>query len=254
MGGSMSKVLIVFGSSSDEPVYGAISKILKDKGIEHDVIVASAHRDPEKVKATVSGDYSVVIAGAGLTNALAGVVASHVISPVIGVPVGANYQGLDSLLSVMQLPPGIPVLGVGVNQSKVAAESAIKLLKQYNQVNLIVDKSTKASKKAKEILSRFKVVFKESTAIDRDMINIAFVYFDEPIEQKDELVIYVPLILDKEKDKAEAALNLLKHTDHGLWVGLNRGENAALAAVEILNLDDGFTKELRKYRNELKKK
>ena len=73
------------------------------------------------------------------------------------------------------------------------------------------------------------------------------------VEKKDELVIYCPL-LDKKYDTAESALNFLKHTNHGLWVGINNGTNAAIAAVEILNFNDRFMKKLAAYRKEIGKR
>ena len=80
-----------------------------------------------------------------------------------------------------------------------------------------------------------------------------FTYFDEPVEKKEELVIYCPLLIEDD-DKAEAALNFLKHTSHGLWVGLNNGVNAAVAAVEIMNLDNEYEESLLSYRREMAKK
>ena len=84
-------------------------------------------------------------------------------------------------------------------------------------------------------------------------INIKFTYFDEPVEKKDELIIYCPLLLEKD-DKAEAALNFLRHTVHGLWIGLNNGVNAAIAAVEIMNIDNEYEELLITYRREMGKK
>jgi len=81
----------------------------------------------------------------------------------------------------------------------------------------------------------------------------AFVSLDENIPQKDALVIYCPILL-KDDDKAEAALNVLKHSTHGLWVGLNNGKNAALAAIEILNINNKYTFKLEQYRENLKNK
>jgi len=83
-----------------------------------------------------------------------------------------------------------------------------------------------------------------------EAFNIDFTFFDEPLEEKKQLVIYCPLI-EKKDDKAEAALNLLKHTEHGLWVGLNNGTNAAIAAIEILNLDNSLEQQLIGYRKEI---
>ena len=250
----MGKVLIIFGSKSDEKVFYRIAEIFKKSNIPYDLHVSSAHRSPEEVDEIIAADYSIIIAGAGLSAALPGVVAAKSIVPVIGVPVKSNYEGLDALLSAMQLPPGTPVLSVGVNQAEVAAQSAINMLKLREKVILIGEDGHKAVEKAKKLLEHFSVPYEFSRHADKDAVNIEFVYFDEPVEKKDELVIYCPLLLEND-DTAEAALNLLKHSVHGLWVGLESGENAALAAIRILNIaDDRYGPSLKKYKEEMRNK
>ena len=127
------------------------------------------------------------------------------------------------------------------------------MLKVYEKVKLIGDKENEAFKKAANILEKFKVMYEIGKIPDEHSINIEFTYFDEPVIEKNELMIYCPLLL-KEDDKAEAALNILNHSHHGLWVGLNRGDNAALAAIEILSIYGRYDKELTAYREEMKKK
>ena len=160
--------------------------------------------------------------------------------------------GLDSLLS-MQMPPGIPVLAVGVGQAKTAAENCAKMMKKYEAVTLIGDRDNEAVKKCVETLKKFDVAYVFEDKPNPATVNIEFTYFDEPVEKKDELVIYCPLLLSKD-DRAEASINFLKHTNHGLWVGLNNGVNAAVAAVEILNMDNSFEELLSMYRREMGKK
>ena len=249
----MKKALIIFGSKSDEKTYNEIASQLKKLKVDFDLRVSSAHKTPKDVDRTLQNDYAVVIAGAGLAAHLPGVVASKVIRPVIGVPCEGSYQGLDALLSVAQMPPGVPVLSVGVGKGKVAAENCAKMMKKYGGVTIIGDKNNDAVKKSAEILKRFNVACDFSGKTNKNTVNIEFTYFDEPIEQKDELVIYCPL-LDKKDDVAESALNFLKHSNHGLWVGLNNGTNAAIAAVEILNFDNEIEEELIHYREEMGKK
>ena len=249
----MNKALIIFGSKSDEKVYKEIASQLKKLKVDFDLRVSSAHKTPDDVDETLNEDYSVVIAGAGLAAHLPGVAAAKVLRPVIGVPCEGNYQGLDALLSVAQMPPGIPVLAVGVGKGKVAAENCAKMMKKYENVAIIGDKNSDAVKKCIELLKQFNVSYGVSDKPNKNSVNIEFTYFDEPVEEKDELVIYCPL-LDKDDDVAESALNFLKHTNHGLWVGLNNGTNAAIAAVEILNFDNEFEEELIKYREEMGKK
>lgn len=248
----MPKILIVFGSESDHEVYDRVIKTVRDS-VDYELRIASAHRTPEEIDNIVKMDANIFITGAGLSAALPGVIASKTIKPVIGIPVHSNYQGLDALLSIAQMPHGIPVLAVGVDKAEIAALNAIKMLKFYEKVTIIGDENNEAVRKARNILNVFKIKYNSALKPDKKTINLEFVYFDEPIEKKDELVIYCPLLL-KDDDKAEAALNLLKHSEHGLWVGLNRGDNAALAAIEIMNLDGRYTNQLLEYREKLKQK
>ena len=248
----MPKVLVIFGSQSDEPVYNKIIKGLKKEGIDAELRISSAHRTPEELHEIIKSDYSLIIAGAGLSAALPGVIASKTIKPVIGVPCHGSYEGLDALLSIMQMPPGIPVLGVGVNQVGIAVKNAAKLLRHYTSVNLVSEIPNDAIKKAEELLREFDIIANKSESVEDDHINIEFASLDEHIPEKENhLVIYCPILL-KNDDKAEAALNILKHSSHGLWVGLNNGKNAALAAIEILNVNDKYTVKLNQYREKLR--
>lgn len=249
----MNKALIIFGSKTDEKAYNKIAKGLKKAKVDFDLRVSSAHKTPDDVDATIKGDYSVIIAGAGLAAHLPGVVAARILRPVIGVPCGGNYQGLDALLSIAQMPPGIPVLAVGVNKADVAAENCSKMMKKYESVTIIGDKNNEAVKKATETLKKFDIVPIFDSKPNQKSVNIEFTYFDEPVEEKDELVVYCPLLLEKD-DNAEAALNFLKHTSHGLWVGINNGVNAAIAAIEIMNIYNEFEEKLISYRREMGKK
>jgi 5-(carboxyamino)imidazole ribonucleotide mutase len=249
----MSKVLVVFGSKSDEPTYKEIIKGLKKEGIKAELRISSAHRTPEELEEIIKTDVNLIIAGAGLSAALPGVIASKTIKPVIGVPCHGSYQGLDALLSIMQMPSGIPVLSVGINQTEIAVKNAVKLLKPHISINLISEIPNEAMGKAEKIFAEFDIPIKKSESVENDAINIEFVTLDEAVPEKDALVIYCPILM-KDDDKAEAALNVLKHSNHGLWVGLNNGKNAALAAIEMLNFDDKYTLKLNEYRNKLKYK
>jgi phosphoribosylaminoimidazole carboxylase PurE protein len=129
------RVGIVMGSKSDMDTMQAAAEELKKLGILHEVRVMSAHRDPELV-----ADYArnaqmrglrVIIAGAGLSAALPGVVAAHTGLPVIGVPLTSSKSiagGLDALLSIAQMPPGVPVACVGVDNPRNAAVLAARIL------------------------------------------------------------------------------------------------------------------------------
>ena len=249
----MKKALIIFGSKSDEKVYNQIVSKLKKVNVNFDLRVSSAHKTPDDVDETLKNDYAVIIAGAGLAAHLPGVAAARVLRPIIGVPCEGNYQGLDALLSIAQMPPGIPVLAVGVNKGDAAAENCAKMMKKYGGVTVTGDKDNDAAKKCIDVLKQFNINYKLSDNPNKNTVNISFTYFDEPVEEKDELVIYCPLI-EKDDDSAESALNFLKHTNHGLWVGLNNGTNAAIAAIEILNIDNEYEELLVAYRRGMGKK
>jgi phosphoribosylaminoimidazole carboxylase PurE protein len=129
------RVGIVMGSQSDMERMEGAAKELESRGIGHEVRVMSAHRDPDVV-----ADYArnaqmrglrVIIAGAGLSAALPGVVAAHTALPVIGVPLTSSKSiagGLDALLSIAQMPPGVPVACVGVDNPRNAAVLAARIL------------------------------------------------------------------------------------------------------------------------------
>ena len=129
----MKKVAILMGSDSDFGVMSKTVSVLKEFGIPVEVHVYSAHRTPEKVAefATNAKDngFGVIIAGAGMAAALAGVVAGHTTLPVIGVPLKSNVlEGVDALLSTVMMPSGIPVATVAIDGSKNAAYLAVQIL------------------------------------------------------------------------------------------------------------------------------
>jgi 5-(carboxyamino)imidazole ribonucleotide mutase len=129
------RVGIVMGSKSDMPVMEKASKELEERGIRNEVRVMSAHRDPDVVAEYAKNAHMrglrVIIAGAGLAAALPGVVAAHTDLPVIGVPLTSSMSvggGLDALLAIAQMPPGVPVACVGVDNARNAAVLAARIL------------------------------------------------------------------------------------------------------------------------------
>jgi 5-(carboxyamino)imidazole ribonucleotide mutase len=129
------RVGIVMGSKSDMAAMDAAAEELKKRDIGHEVRVMSAHRDPDVVadyaKNAKMRGLRVIIAGAGLSAALPGVVAAHSELPVIGVPLTSSKSvagGLDALLSIAQMPPGVPVACVGVDNARNAAVLAARIL------------------------------------------------------------------------------------------------------------------------------
>ena len=130
----MSKsIAIIMGSDSDWPVMQEAGKILDEFGVSYSAEVLSAHRMPEEMsefaKSAASNGYSVIIAGAGGAAHLPGMVASQTTLPVIGVPVSLNnLDGMDSLLSIVQMPAGIPVATVGIDNARNAGLLALRIL------------------------------------------------------------------------------------------------------------------------------
>ncbi len=127
------RVLVLMGSESDRATMEKGVAILREHGVDVEVEVCSAHRQPERTAELASGareaGFSVVICGAGLSAALPGVVAAHTSLPVIGVPIAAGtLGGLDALLAIAQMPPGVPVGTVGIDNSKNAAHLALRIL------------------------------------------------------------------------------------------------------------------------------
>ena len=124
-------VTIILGSKSDLPVADKCSALLEEFGISHEVRVASAHRAPKYLEGVVDAALEdgcrIFVGIAGMSAALPGVIASMTTRPVIGVPVGGKVP-LDSLLSVVQMPPGMPVAAVGVDRGENAAVLAIQML------------------------------------------------------------------------------------------------------------------------------
>ena len=123
------KAAIVMGSDSDWSVMKSAVDTLKEFGVEVELTVASAHRTPERVKNFVlQSSADVFIAAAGMAAHLAGVIASYTTAPVIGVPISSEpFRGLDSLLSTVQMPSGVPVATMAVNGAKNAALFAIEI-------------------------------------------------------------------------------------------------------------------------------
>ncbi len=126
------KVSIIMGSTSDLPVMEAAARFLNEMQIPFEMNALSAHRTPEKVEEFARGarqrGIRVIIAAAGMAAHLPGVIAAMTTLPVIGVPIKASLDGLDALLAIVQMPPGIPVATVGINAAQNAAILAAEIL------------------------------------------------------------------------------------------------------------------------------
>jgi 5-(carboxyamino)imidazole ribonucleotide mutase len=125
-------VSIIMGSTSDLPVMEEAAKVLNELQVPFEMNALSAHRTPDKVeefaKSAASRGIKVIIAGAGMAAHLPGVIAAMTPLPVIGVPIKASLDGLDSLLAIVQMPPGIPVATVAINGARNAGILAVQII------------------------------------------------------------------------------------------------------------------------------
>ena len=164
------KVSIIMGSTSDMPVMEKAAKILDELEIPFEINALSAHRTPEEVekfsKNAEARGIKVIIAAAGMAAHLPGVIASMTTLPVIGVPINASLDGMDSLLAIVQMPPGIPVATVGINGAQnagilaaqilaVGDETISKGLKKYKEE--LKSKIVKANQELKNVKFKYKV-------------------------------------------------------------------------------------------------
>ena len=125
----MVTIAIIIGSESDRQIAQRTAKVLDDAGMDYEIRVLSAHRNPIELEEYIQkSDARVFIAIAGLSAALPGVVASRTKKPVIGVPVSSKLGGMDALLSIVQMPKGVPVACVGIDNGENAAYLALRIL------------------------------------------------------------------------------------------------------------------------------
>ncbi len=162
-------VSIIMGSTSDLPVMEKAAVFFEEMGVCFEMNALSAHRTPSEVEAFAKGakerGIKVILAGAGMAAALPGVIAASTTVPVIGIPIKGMLDGLDAMLSIIQMPPGIPVATVGVNGALNAAILAVEMLALSD--NLLAErlahykeelkqKIVKANKELGEVKYRFK--------------------------------------------------------------------------------------------------
>lgn len=156
----MKQVLIISASDADLPVMNDAAKVLEEFEVEYEMTISSAHRSPERTVKLVEEFYKnggkVIICGAGLAAHLAGVVAAHFPLPVVGIPLKKEgldgLEGLDALLSTMQMPPGIPVATVAINGAKNAGLLAVQILATSDKE--LEDKLVEYKKKLAEGVDR----------------------------------------------------------------------------------------------------
>jgi 5-(carboxyamino)imidazole ribonucleotide mutase len=163
------KVSIIMGSTSDLDVMSGAAKLLNEFEIPFEMNALSAHRTPDEVEVFAKGakdrGIKVIIAGAGMAAHLPGVIAAMTPLPVIGVPINASLSGFDSILAILQMPPGIPVATVAVNGSMNAAILAVQMMatgdnqlmqKLVNYKQSLKQKIVKANQELSEVKYKFK--------------------------------------------------------------------------------------------------
>ncbi len=162
-------VSIIMGSTSDMPVMEKAAQLLNEMKVPFEINALSAHRTPEAVEKFAKGakdrGIKVIIAAAGMAAHLPGVIASMTTLPVIGVPIKASLDGIDALLAIVQMPPGIPVATVGINGALNAAILALQMIatgdkeiqeKLNNYKETLKDKITQANEDFKKISYEYK--------------------------------------------------------------------------------------------------
>lgn len=233
------KVFVVFGSASDTNVYGQIVNGLKEKKVLCTLHVLSAHRTPKPLeKALSKSKAKVFVTGAGLSNALSGVVASQTTCPVIGVPLMGAFGGLDSFLSTIQIPPGIPVLSVGIGCQKDAARHAANIVRGFDGIMLVEhleDEAREMLQKCADKLESLGIKFEKTKDVsfaDTKKLYIDFVALDglSSLKHSESTVVVVAF---KKNSTPSDALLFFENSRHHLFVGLNRAENAAIAACQM---------------------
>ena len=227
------KLLVLFGSKSDEPVYTPLVNKLKGAHVP-EFHILSAHRQPDELDAALRRtDARAVVAGAGLAAHLPGVVASKVTLPVFGVPVASNYAGLDALLSIQQMPFGVPVLACAPGCEDAVVRFLDRMESRSAPSIQVVPNGEGEHIDAE--LARLQAFADETSAAlsvtdspREGLPAIVFVQREEDIRD-DAGTIHVPLLDAAKKKDARAALEVFAWTARGgLWVGVNNSRNALI--------------------------
>ncbi len=256
------KTTLIFGSKTDEKVYTPLIEKLKQKKIKFELKILSAHKTPKELEKLLKNTKTnLFISGAGLSAALPGVIASQTIKPVIGIPCKGAYQGTDALLSIHQMPPGIPVIGVGIEQTKNAIELTDKYLnKKINSINLVKGKTKKEKElfeKTKKHLQELKIKFKEiefkEIQKQKNSINLVIKEVNKlnELNKTKQLLLVCPVT---NKDTVKNIEKIFNATKKHYWVGLNNYKNLAIAGIELINTHNEFDEMLKKEREKARKK
>lgn len=236
------KILVVFGSASDENVsLPLVQSLSKEKGFDVEYQVISAHRNLEQLQEKIAnwkGD--TIVAGAGLAAALPGVVAAMTQLPVFGVPVPSQFGGLDSLCSIAQMPPGVPVISCGPGKT----EEIVTFMKRWNdwkakggnRVHFVVPTGIDAKDdiaKAETLAKEKGLTVTSSDKKDEAAFNIYFVTGEKDVHA-DEFCIHVPFFTKKDAAVPANYISVLDWTNKGgLWLGANNTRNAVQSVLRL---------------------
>ena len=228
------KLLMVFGSQSDRDIYQPLqAEFSKDHQLYFEVL--SAHRHPQQLRQLIaSRDFDFCIAGAGLAAHLPGVVASLTEKQVFGIPVAANFQGLDAFLSIVQMPFGVPVLTCAPGREREIVRFLNNL--PVSEINLVVSAKLKEQdfvkkelQRVQELVEENELEFKISQRAKPEVFNIILASEFNATESP---AIYVPMFADK-NDPSLSLKIFDMALQGGLWVGLNNVRNAILSFIKI---------------------
>lgn len=235
----MKKIFVVFGSASDENVALPLVEQLKGAGCDVEYAVISAHRNLEQLREKMAGwAGDAVVAGAGLAAALPGVVAAMTGRPVIGLPVAAQFGGIDSFASIAQMPPGVPVLCSGANDTQGIADFVNKwdAAKPFNAIHFVVPQGLDA----KDVLAKGEAVAADknltvtSSAEPSDSAFNIFCVSAAGHIQPEAFGLHLPVMPASEAAKPENYLRAFEWAARGgLWVGVNNARNAVHGAARL---------------------
>lgn len=251
-------ILVLFGSKSDAYIYEPLKKHLLDAGFNVDFHFLSVHRSPELLDRELqSVNADIVVAGAGLSAHLPGVLSSKMLVPVIGIPCAPAFAGMDALLSMVQMPFGMPVLTTAPDNYLAAVEfirewSHLDLRYSEQPVHIVVERNKASLPYVEELLVKAKnIALKAGVGISikheaiPDSVNILLVEIDgqasdAPIpfqKSKNDMRVHVPVFKDAAYKDALSPLHLLKRMKSvgGLWVGANNIGNGFLTGLQLAN-------------------
>lgn len=244
------KILLILGSKSDNHI---AENFIKNSPSVFDINykVISAHRNPLELEETLKNTtYDYVVAGAGLAAHLPGVIASKVLKPVFGIPVKANFGAMDALLSIQQMPFGVPVITTPPNNTSLVFDFLKNIKKQTNakleKIHVVINPELlkleyvkKEQKRIEEfaIEKAVQVSFREE--INKAVCNIVLVTKKQQIVSdfsQEALVLHIPLFNELEKNLPSTVMTLYDWvSSSGLWLGVNNTRNAILMYLKFFS-------------------